>query len=230
MEKSWFYNARTVYWTALNPGNRFGIIYNMKANNIGIEGGKAGFIARVNVKCGDMLTPAIFEEIKNGVFRSEEYKEKIMPFLIEELGLTPEEFYGYATTGIYPLNSYFGVPASEMMAVGDIKKVRRAYADEEARKRRESTAKKRDEKRLIEPEKIIYRDQMMLRRLIDRWKKSETTATKQIENLKEIFEQTKKALSYVVRLPKEKAEELKDPLAWRNYEELSYVFAMNELF
>ena len=93
MEKSWFYNARTVYWTALNPGTRFGIIYNMKANNSGIEGGKAGFIARVNVKCGDMLTPAIFEEIKNGVFRSEEYKEKIMPFLIEELGLTPEEFY-----------------------------------------------------------------------------------------------------------------------------------------
>lgn len=148
----------------------------------------------------------------------------------ELAGLTPEEFYGYATTGIYPLDSYFGVPASEMMAVGDIKKVRRAYADEEARKRRESTAKKRDEKRLIEPEKIIYRDQMMLRRLIDRWKKSETTATKQIENLKEIFEQTKKALSYVVRLPKEKAEELKDPLAWRNHEELSYVFAMNELF
>jgi hypothetical protein len=93
MEKGWFYNARTVYWTALNPGNRFGIIYNMKSNNIGIEGGKAGFIARVNAKCGDMLTPAIFEEIKNGVFRSEEYKEKIMPFLIEELGLTPEEFY-----------------------------------------------------------------------------------------------------------------------------------------
>lgn len=41
------------------------------------------------------------------------------------------------------------------MAVGDIKKVRRAYADEETRKRRETTAKKREEKRLIEPEKIL---------------------------------------------------------------------------
>ena len=148
----------------------------------------------------------------------------------ELAGLTPEEFYGYATTGIYPLDSYFGVPASEMMAVGDIKKVRRAYADEEARKRREASASKREEKRLIEPEKIIYRDQMLLKRLISKWEKSETIATKQIENLRNILEQTKKALSFVVMLPKEKVEELKDPLTWRNHEELAYVFAMNELF
>ena len=106
----------------------------------------------------------------------------------ELAGLTPEEFYGYVTTGIYPLDSYFGVPASEMMAVGDIKKVRRTYADEEARKRREASASKREEKRLIEPEKIIYRDQMLIKRLISKWEKSETTATKQIENLRKILE------------------------------------------
>ena len=52
---------------------------------------------------------------------------------VETAGLTPEEIYLYATTGIYPLDGYFGVPASEMMAIDDIKKVRRAYADEEAR-------------------------------------------------------------------------------------------------
>ncbi len=148
----------------------------------------------------------------------------------ELAGLTPEEFYGYATTGIYPLDSYFGVPASEMMAVGDMSKVRRAYADEEARKRRDASAAKREQKRLIEPEKVIYRDQMLLRRLISRWEKSKTSAVVQIENLKKILEETKKALSYVVRLPKEKAEELRDPLTWRNHEELGYVFAMNELF
>lgn len=101
---------------------------------------------------------------------------------------------------------------------------------EEARKRREAAAEKRNQKRLIEPKKIIYRDQMLLRRLINKWQKSEVSANKQIENLKKILEETKKALNYVVTLPREKAEELKDPLAWRNHEELGYVFAMNELF
>jgi hypothetical protein len=37
-------------------------------------------------------------------------------------------------------------------------------------------------------------------------------------------------MAYVAKLSQEKLDELKDPLAWRNYEELSYVFAMNELF
>ena len=148
----------------------------------------------------------------------------------ELAGLTPEEFYGYATTGIYPLDSYFGVPASELMAVGDIKKVRRAYADEQARKRREASAAKREQKRLIDPERIIYRDQMLLRRHISRWEKSENLATRQIENLRNIFDQTKTALKYVLMLSKEEAEELRDPLKWRSHEELSYVFAMNELF
>lgn len=148
----------------------------------------------------------------------------------ELAGLTPEEFYSYAITGVYPLDSYFGVPASEMMAVGDLSKVRRKYADEEARKRREAAAFKREQRRMIDPPKIIHRDQMKLDRMISQWRKTEQVAAKQVEHLKEILEQTKKAMAYVANLSQEKLDELKDPLAWRNYEELSYVFAMNELF
>ena len=148
----------------------------------------------------------------------------------ELAGLTPEEFYSYATTGVYPLDSYFGVPASEMMAVGDLSKVRRKYADEEARKRRETAAFKREQRRLIDPRKIIHRDQMLLVRMIGKWRDAELTAAKQVEHLKGILEQTKKAMAYIAKLPQEMLDELKDPLAWRKYEELSYVFAMNELF
>ena len=148
----------------------------------------------------------------------------------ELAGLTPEEFYSYAITGVYPLDSYFGVPASEMRAVGDLSKVRRKYADEEARKRREAAAFKREQRRMIDPPKIIHRDQMKLDRMISQWRKTEQVAAKQVEHLKEILEQTKKAMAYVANLSQEKLDELKDPLAWRNYEELSYVFAMNELF
>lgn len=148
----------------------------------------------------------------------------------ELAGLTPEEFYQYATTGVYPLDNYFGIPASEMMAVGDLSKVRRKYADEEARKRREAAAYKREQRRLINPLKIIHRDQMLLDRMIGKWRDTELAAEKQVEHLKSILEQTKKAMSYVANLPKDKLDELRDPLAWRNHEELSYVFAMNELF
>lgn len=148
----------------------------------------------------------------------------------ELAGLTPEEFYSYATTGVYPLDDYFGVPASEMMAAGDLSKVRRKYADEEARKRRETEACKREQRRMIDPLKIIHRDQMLLNRMIGKWRDAEVRAAKQLEHLKDILEQTKKAMAYVANLTKETFDELRDPLAWRNHEELSYVFEMNELF
>ena len=148
----------------------------------------------------------------------------------ELAGLTPEEFYLYATTGIYPLDSYFGVQASEMMAVGDIKKVRRAYADEEARKRREAAAAKREQRRLIDPVKTIRRDQKLLARLIAKWKEAGSTARKQVEHLKGILTQAEDAMKYVIGLSGESFAELKDPLVWRNHERLCYVFAMNELF
>jgi len=144
--------------------------------------------------------------------------------------LTPEEFYHYATTGIYPLDSYFGVPASVMMTNGDLKKVRRRYADDEAKKRRETAAKKREGKRLIDPLRIIRRDQALIDRILKKWEESKETATTQILHLKGILEKTMEALKFIIRLPAEKYEELKDPLAWRNYEQLGYVFEMNELF
>ena len=148
----------------------------------------------------------------------------------ELAGLTPNEFYQYATTGIYPLESYFGVPASEMMATEDLSKVRRAYADEEARKRREASARKREESRLIHPLQIIARDQNLLKRFIAKWNKAGEAAAIQVAHLKDILSQAEKALEYVLSLPEAVMEQLRDPLAWRGHEALSYVFSMNELF
>lgn len=145
-------------------------------------------------------------------------------------GLTPEEFYQYATTGIYPLESYFGIPASEMMAVDDLKKVRRAYADEEAEKRRKASAATRERRRLVDPKKIIRRDQGILDGMISKWRQMEHSSRKQVDHLKEILEKTKEAMKFVSSLSEEKREELKEPLNWRNYPELGYVFDMNELF
>ena len=91
-----------------------------------------------------------------------------------------------------------------MMAVGDLSKVRRKYADEEARKRREAAAFKWEQRRLIDPLKIIHRDQMLLSRMIGKWRDTELAAAKQVEHLKGIFDQAKKAMAYVANLTTEK--------------------------
>lgn len=151
-------------------------------------------------------------------------------FQYELSGLTPMEFYDYATTGIYPLDNYFGVPAELMMAIDDLKSVRRKYADDEAAKRRESSEQERTLKRMIDPQSIISRDKQLLDRLIGKCERTKNKAAQQQEHLKKVLEQIKAAMEYVSGLTEEKLAELKDPLVWKNYEQLNYVFAMNDLF
>ena len=145
-------------------------------------------------------------------------------------GLTPAEFYTYVTTGIYPLDNYFGVPAELMMAIDDLKSVRRKYADDEAAKRRESSEQERTLKRMIDPQSIISRDKQLLDRLIGKCERTKNKAAQQQEHLKKVLEQIKAAMEYVSGLTEEKLAELKDPLVWKHYEQLNYVFAMNDLF
>lgn len=145
-------------------------------------------------------------------------------------GLTPEEFYQYATTGVYPLDNYFGVQAALMMTGGDLKKVRRRYADEEAAARREAAKKKREERRLIDPRKVIERDLRILKNVILKWQGTELTASSQIRKMQAVLEKAMAAMEFLKTLTKEKLDELRQPLAWRQYAELDYVFLMNELF
>lgn len=90
--------------------------------------------------------------------------------------------------------------------------------------------KKRNERRFIEPEKIIIRDQKLLRAVIEKWNQMKATAESQISKMQHILELVTHALHFIKTLDAAALTELKDPLAWRRYEELSYVFAMNELF
>ena len=92
------------------------------------------------------------------------------------------------------------------------------------------TGKKREEKRLVDPEKVIIRDQRILKAVIDKWKDKETTASNQIVKMQSVLEKAKSALEFIRTLTEEKLVELREPLAWRRYTELSYVFLMNELF
>ena len=117
-----------------------------------------------------------------------------------------------------------------MMSGGDLKKVRRRYADEEAAKRRTAAAKKRSEKLLVQPEQIILRDRRLLQSVIEKWKEKKEVAAMQITKMEQLLEQVEKAHLFIKELTSEQLEELREPLAWRKHEELNYVFAMNELF
>ena len=82
----------------------------------------------------------------------------------------------------------------------------------------------------MDHEKVIIRDQRILKSVIDKWKDKETTASNQIAKMQAVLEKAKSALEFIRTLTKEKLAELREPLAWRRYKELSYVFLMNELF
>ncbi len=49
----------------------------------------------------------------------------------------------YVTTGIYPVDNYYGIKATELMPIQALIAARRRAAEEKAKKYREASAKKR---------------------------------------------------------------------------------------
>lgn len=82
----------------------------------------------------------------------------------------------------------------------------------------------------MDPLKIVQCDKRLIKHVISVWNDKKDVAASQIARMEQLLELVDKAFEFIKTLAKEKLEELKEPLAWRNYEELRYVFAMNELF
>ena len=123
-------------------------------------------------------------------------------------GLTPAEFYTYVTTGIYPLDNYYGVKATELRSVTDLVNDRRKKAEEKNARDRAAYARKNEERNKLrkKPLQIIARDQKLLRNEIRKWKDSKEQAENQIRFLEGILQE------------------------WQKYPELNYIFDMKGLF
>ena len=147
-------------------------------------------------------------------------------------GLTPDEFYTYVTTGIYPLDDYYGIKSTELMSVSELVAERRRLADEKNRKAREAYARKNEERNKLHktPLQIIARDQKVLQKQIKNWERTEETAHSQIEHLNAILDKTKIAGVFIRSLSQEEQDELMTPQNWQKYSELDYIFDMKELF
>ena len=146
-------------------------------------------------------------------------------------GLTPSEFYTYATTGIYPLDNYFGVESSELLTVNELVSSRLQKAKEKAKKVRLASKKKREEKALLKgPASIIARDQKKLRSEIQKWTKSKEIAEVQIKRLNEILDKAIEAGKFYSSCTNEIKELLRNPQNWKNYPELDYVNEISDIY
>lgn len=147
-------------------------------------------------------------------------------------GLTPSEYYVYVTTGIYPVDNYYGIRATELMPIKALVAARLKAAQEKARKARDASAEKRKRVRQIRkaPETIIARDQRILRREIAKWTHSKETAIDQISHLKQVLRKAQEADTFLKSASAELISKLTDGRSWSEHPELAYIYEMRELF
>ena len=147
-------------------------------------------------------------------------------------GLTPSEYYTYVTTGIYPVDNYYGIKATELMPIQALIAARRRAAEEKAKKYREASAKKRAmaQGKKKDPEFVIARDQRILRREIAKWTRSKELALQQISHLREILELSQKARAYLMTASADLILQLYNGENWGAHPELAYIYKMRELF
>lgn len=147
-------------------------------------------------------------------------------------GLTPSEFYTYTTTGIYPVDSYYGIKTTDLMPIGDLVAARLNTASEKAEKARIANVKKREkaEKSQKTPTMVVARDRQILRREISKWTRSEETAIKQVAHLNAVLKKASVAEKFLTLASPELLTELSDGQNWSSYPELDYIYDMRELF
>ena len=147
-------------------------------------------------------------------------------------GLSPSEFYIYKTTGIYPLDNYYGIDSTELISVTDLVNERIRRAEEKNARMREIYAKKNEERNKLHktPLQIIARDQKLIRKMIKEWDETKNRAENQVTFLRKVLKKINTAGQFILSLPKETSELLSNPQNWQNYPELDYIFDMKGLF
>ena len=170
----------------------------------------------------------VAQKIVNGYF--EKYNYTYQFYLA---GLSPVEFYEYTQTGVYPLENYFGVDASELDEQKKLIDSRIAQARKRNEKQREAYKKQRERennKLTVPPTKRVEIDLELLERTVNKLQKTKDKVESRINFYEKVREEAKAALLFIENATDEIREELWDPLKWRCYPELNYVYNMNGLF
>lgn len=158
-------------------------------------------------------------------------------------GLTPDQYYVYASTGVYPADSYLGIIAGQLNDPEEFLARQQAAAERSREHRRNAYHRKHDiHKAAADPlardTALVWmleraaRDLFRVNKLAGKLGKAIAAyekTEKQALRVKDWIEQ--KAIPYIQTLKEELAEELRnDPRKWMEHAELRYIAEMNMLF
>lgn len=152
-------------------------------------------------------------------------------------GLTPNQYYDYYRTGIYPLKEYFGVDKEHFSTPEEILEERRKRAKENAEKNRKRYEKykknledlEKDVTKEIDPNARVAKDLAIIIEEEDRIISGNVKLSELASKLTALKGMVAHALSFLHNASKEVLDKLKDYQNWKNYEELNYVNEMTEL-
>ena len=151
-------------------------------------------------------------------------------------GLTPSEYYDYVTTGIYPLEQYFGVDASELRTIKSLREDKGRFAAEEARKRREQYANKKIEAAkaapigMTDPRERVEKDLARVRKLMRTNNTERETCENQAYQYESVYWLITIAKEFIEAASQEVVADLANASHWVNYPELSYIYEMDGMF
>ena len=152
----------------------------------------------------------------------------------ELAGLSPREFYGYSMTGIYPLDSYFGVECGKLISVDEIvkKQLDKQNQNYEKKKNRGNykIGANTNQQRIEDPKYIMIRDKKKLKKEIDKNLKIAHDCMDICEEYLVIYKKADKAEVFYDNLSPNDKLIFKDPTVWVNYKETSYVKDMADMF
>ena len=145
--------------------------------------------------------------------------------------LSPKEYYIYSTTGVYPLDNYYGVKATELRSLSQI-------IDDELKAKYEAKKAKRLESKKRREEKAMlncafdrcYKDEIMIKKQISKLEKNVEISQFQINKYNEILDGIKKGKKFIVNAIDSVKELLRKPSNWKLYPELDYVNKMKAMF
>lgn len=125
-------------------------------------------------------------------------------------GLSPQEFYEYKTTGVYPLDNYFGISASKLHTVKEI--VEHQEAKEEA-KRKKMRERYRKNSQTITPLNVMIKDQNTVRKQIIEWQSKANYALEQVKILKGLKSDINQAIQFYINSQEDIKKQLKIQLS-----------------
>ena len=176
-------------------------------------------------RCGDIATVRRLIDGYINMHNNERYQETLA-------ALSPSEFYTYKVTGQYPLDSYYGVKASELMPLEKIIEAKLEMQEKKKELRKERQKINEQQSRLLRNAgEIIMRDMKKMKDESRKWVKQQELVENQLKKISEIIEKISKALKfYYHEATAEIKELLKDPLNWKNYTELDYYKDLDALY